>query len=100
MQARLNLFGLSAMLVGCAAEVTLPTDLTTQVTPAPWASAAALEVSISDRRGKSLGSFKIALTKEPAGTCLRGTWFKAAPITSDLVALEFSAWWVNETTWP
>jgi hypothetical protein len=100
MQARLKLLGLSALLVGCAADRTLPTDLTAQATPAQWTSAAALEVTVSDESGKALGSFKIALTREPASTCLGGAWLKATPIASDLVTPDLSAWWKDESLWP
>ncbi len=100
MRTRLKLLGLSALLVGCATDQPLHTDLTFEATPSQWASATAVEVSVSDQRGNALGSFKIALTKEPARTCLEGTWFKATPIESSIAAPDLSAWWRDETLWP
>ena len=100
MQARLTLMGLSVLLVGCAADRAMPSDLTAQTTPAQWTSAAALEVTVSDASGKALGSFKIALTREPAKTCLGGTWLKATPIASDLATPDLAAWWRDESLWP
>jgi hypothetical protein len=91
----------SAILAsGCAAEQGLSPSLISEATPKWWSSATALDFKVSDKKGKVLGSFRIALTKEPARTCLGGTWLKATPISSDLADPDLSAWWRDESLWP
>ena len=91
----------SAVLAsGCAAEVRLSPNLESEATPDWWSKATALDFKVSDKKGKLLGSFSIALTKELAYTCLGGTWYKAIPVSSDLADPNLSAWWKDESLWP
>jgi len=53
-----------------------------------------------DRKGKSLGTFMLKLTSEPARTCIDGNWFKATPISSDLKVWDLAQWWSDSTLAP
>jgi hypothetical protein len=100
MRALATLLSSVVLVSGCAAQQRLSPNLIAEATPERWSSATGLDFTVSDEKGNQLGSFRIALTKEPARTCLGGTWLKATPISSDLAAPDLSAWWKDQTLWP
>src|SRR5262249_19700351 len=89
---------LLVLIAGCASEADLPSGLTTQATPAEWVTASIVDFRVTDARGKSLGSFVLEFTREPAQPCIDGEWFRARPKASDLADL--NAWWKDEALWP
>jgi hypothetical protein len=61
-----------------------------------------LRFTVFDSGHQSQGSFVLELTREPASTCIAGTWFKARPVSSELkvVGIDLSTWWMDPGLYP
>ena len=87
-------------LAGCASQLTLPDNLTSEPTPAEWQVPAKALFRVVDSRGSPLGTFTLELTTAPADTCIAGTWLRAKPIASDLKVFDLNQWWRDESLAP
>jgi hypothetical protein len=96
------LAALSLLITACNSVVTTAEGPGNEPTPAQWAAPSILRFRVLDANARSLGTFVIELTSEPAPTCISGTWFKGRPVSSDLKVpgFDLAKWWSDPDLHP